>query len=101
MKYRQHGHNVVGIASGKINQFWRRWSNMWSDRAPRTSQQLIEFDRIYGDQLDARKRRQLKCLTSGQNNLSARIGALFSRDFQRQDFLDDMLIRLMMLIGRF
>lgn len=102
IKYRQHHQNVMGIALTTGHKFKRRWSRLFSHPDSTTiSVQLEEFYRIFGNELDETKRKSIHQLLFFKKNLFSRIAVIFSRDFQRQNLIDDILIRMVMLIGKF
>jgi len=102
MKYRQHSHNVMGVALSASQRFRRRWVRLFSNvKSTKTSLQLIEFNRIFGNELNGKQKNQLLRLISYKKNIASRLALIFCNDFQRQTVLDDLLIRLSMLIGRF
>lgn len=102
MKYRQHGHNVMGISRSAIQRFRRRWARLFSNvKSTKTSLQLIEFNRLYGNELNKKQKELLHSLISYKANMSWRLALIFRNDFQRQSNIDNLLLRLTMLIGRF
>jgi len=102
IKYRQHHQNVMGIALTVGSKFKRRWSRLFSHLdSTKISVQLDEFDRIFGHELDAKKRKSIRKLLLYKKHILSRLALIFSPGFQRQNLIDDILIRIVMLIGKF
>lgn len=102
MQYRQHTHNVVGVASSPLNKYKRRWRRLFSDFSSiKPSEQLTEFKKIFGNELSEKKQKKLNHLVAYKKNSMSRLLIIFSQDFYRQTALDNVLIKLSMLIGRF
>jgi len=102
IKYRQHHQNVMGIALTTRSKFKRRWARLFlNSDAAKISAQLNEFYQIFGNELDEKKRQNIRKLLLYQKSFFSRLVLLFSRDFHRQNWMDDMLIRVVMLMGKF
>lgn len=101
MQYRQHPHNVLGIAPSWRARMVRRWHRIMNPQSLRISSQLLELERLVGKQLDAADQQILLGLINARYHVLPRFGLLFSRTIQRQHFFDSVLIRVLILVGKF
>lgn len=101
VKYRQHGCNVVGGTSSRIELF-RRGITRFVGSSPRVllSDQAIEFHRCFGDSLTQQKRRILDRFLTVRGNLWARLYYNVTMDVRRQSWIDTATLRTMILMGR-
>ncbi len=99
--YRQHSNNVVGGETSPIEKLKKKWASF---RKHRGSHKLVgqaqEFHRLYADKLqDAEKRQQLELFISPRTTLLQRLGYLKHSKLYRQSSIENLLFRLLMLIG--
>lgn len=101
VKYRQHGGNVVGGTSSRIELF-RRGIARFVSSSPRVllSDQALEFRRRFGDSLTQEKKRILDCFLTIRGNLWARLFYSATMDVRRQSWIDTATLRTMILMGR-
>lgn len=101
MQYRQHQQNVLGIAPSLRSRMLRRWRRIMNPQAVRISTQLGELQRLVGNELSLAQRRVLHTLIAAQHSFWPRLGLLCSGAIRRQGLVDDLLIRLLILTGKF
>ena len=101
MQYRQHQQNVLGIAPSLRVRMLRRWTRITSGQSVRISTQLVELERLVGTQLSGAQQHVLRTLIAARHHFLPRLSLLFSAAIRRQNFVDDVLIRLLILTGKF
>jgi glycosyltransferase involved in cell wall biosynthesis len=102
VKYRQHGANVVGSAYGELELYIRRIKRLVRGNADgifQMSSQAEEFLKCYGEELDSSKKEILTIIVEGKNSFLKRINLAFSKGFQRQSNIDDILLRFLILFN--
>jgi glycosyltransferase involved in cell wall biosynthesis len=101
VKYRQHGGNVLGGTSSRIELF-RQGITRFVRSSPRVllSDQAIEFRRCFGDSLTEQKKRILDRFLTVRGNLWARLCYNAAMDVRRQSWIDTATLRTMILMGR-
>ncbi len=102
MKYRQHGGNVIGASASFVKNLKNRVRRFARySEATRTSTQLREFGRLFGGELDPQKRRLVERMLRRNTSILGRCLLVFSNQYWRQSLLDQILLRLVILAGRF
>lgn len=101
MQYRQHAGNVIGVARSRFDHFRRRVRRFLDGQAVSRSGQLQELDRLFGADLAPARRAQLRRLAFYRQSLAGRLSATFSSGFRRQSLIDELLVRVTVLIGKF
>lgn len=100
--YRQHGRNLVGIASGPLARLRARWRTL---RALRTRASFVDQARALraasGSELDPAARRAIERVCALGGPLPQRLRALCSPAFRRSRPADDFALRLFALAGVF
>lgn len=99
--YRQHGHNVVGGATGVA--LWRRRVARFSAGAHRglMSTQALAFAERCGERLAAAERRALDRFLRGiRGGPLRRLGYALTADVWRQRRLDSLILRCLIVLGR-
>lgn len=101
--YRQHGGNQVGVGLSPWRTALRRLSRLLSgDRnAYRAWDQASEFQRLWGDQLPEDEQSLLREFLKARSSLGGRVRYLFRAGVYRQSRLDDLLLRALILAGRY
>ncbi len=102
MKYRQHGGNVIGASASfakNLKNRVRRFAKY--SEATRTSTQLKEFYRLFGNELEPSKKSLVERMLRRNANPFSRILLVFDRAYWRQSLADQILLRLVILSGRF
>ncbi len=102
IKYRQHGGNVIGASSSimknAINRT-RRFFISWKES--RTSLQIAEFGRIYSSELTSDQVASVRLILSARQGIWSRILLAFENFYWRQSLVDNFLLRIVILTGRF
>lgn len=102
IKYRQHAGNAIGAADTVVGVYTRRIKRfLAANRSSAASLQLAEFYRLYGAELDAQRRHKLAQLASADKSLLLRLKLIFTGGYHRNSRVDDFLLRVILLIGRF
>lgn len=94
--YRQHGNNQVGSSVSFFDDWSRRFKNFkWSNGALR--KQVAEFQKIYGSDYD--KSKYAAWVAGYKYRLDYRRKLVFSKEIFRQGKLDDLIFRVLFLLG--
>lgn len=103
IKYRQHGSNTIGAATGAIDDFLRRWARFVrrDGGVHLLSRQIKAFLDCYGGELAPRKRQLLDMLDVENFNFFKRLLMTIHSPFARQSRLDTLILRFIFLIGRY
>jgi len=99
--YRQHFSNIIGVEtnfirkwSGRIKRFIKRGKKL------SISQQVNEFQKIYGMILPKDKEKILNKFINSRKTLIPRIFYAFNREVFRQSLVDDIILRILILFNR-
>ena len=102
IKYRQHGGNVVGVSTSFLQSSIKRARRFFGSLSEnKMSSQLSEFRRIFGSMI---RPEQLSCvdkILSAERGWWDRIFLVFSFFYWRQSLFDGLLLRVVILVGRF
>ncbi len=103
IKYRQHSGNAVGVATGFKDNVSRRIARFFkSDRGVfRISNQVSEYIRIFDEKIPPDHHRVLSLITAGKQSIKDRIRLALSREIWRQRFIDDLILRILILINHY
>lgn len=94
--YRQHDKNVVGMSGCRAGRWMRRLHHR-SDLRGIVSRQTKDFCRAYRNLGSSRA---LACeVLSYKKSWRHRIGILFEKRIYRQDWIDDLIYRVLFLLG--
>lgn len=103
VRYRQHGQNVVGASNDpfqvyltKVQRFIGR-----GGKAPHVSDQAREFLRCFGDRLPVEKRRYIEDFLASKRSLWSRAVYALRLPLRRQSLLDNLIFRVLILLGRY
>jgi len=103
--YRQHGENVVGDTENRFKHFMRRLQRFltrnWKNDIFRPSNQARRLARIFGDRLDDKERRLVGSMVWSKRSPLHRLLYATTADVQRNDLIDNVLFRFMVLINRY
>lgn len=101
MNYRQHGNNVVGASSG-INLWKKRIKRHFKKNKRSVINQVKEFLIVYGSELPSEKYITAKnfLLKAGSRKLGERVFYALQAPVYRQNYIDDILMRVLISIGR-
>ncbi|TKJ83446.1 glycosyltransferase family 2 protein [Paenibacillus sp. CFBP13512] len=99
--YRQHGGNVVGGESTKLQKIKKKWNSFRKHKDQKLLvQQAKEFKRVYGDQItDPQMKQQLEAFIAPRSTLMQRIQYLRQCQLYRQSRTEQWLFRFLIIIG--
>jgi len=102
IRYRQHANNVTGGTPSPLELFGRRFRRFLSHEKgrPLVSDQAAEFKRCFGDRLSVHDRETLERFLCVRGGLKERIFYNAAMDVWRQSWVDTMILRAMILVGR-
>ena len=103
IKYRQHGSNTIGAATGLIDDFRRRWIRFTrrDGGVHLLSKQLKAFLYCHGAALNENNRRILDALVDGKEHFFMRLRLAILPPVIRQSRLDTFILRFLFLMGRY
>jgi len=102
--YRQHGNNSIGGTSNRLLHFAQRTRRFLddSDRMYRVTDQAREFVSCFGDRLDPKNAVVLDGLLRSKSGLPSRLRYAFSpMEVWRQSYADTLILRMLILLGRY
>lgn len=94
--YRQHGNNQVGSSVSFFDDWSRRFKNFKRSNGA-LRKQVAEFQKIYG--LDYDKSKYAAWVAGYKYRLDYRRKLIFSKEIFRQGKLDDLIFRVLFLLG--
>ena len=102
IKYRQHGNNTFGVATGKLDRL-RRNVRRFSGGEGRhwQSEQASAFLAAFGDRMPKAQRQNLVRFVEGRSLWWRRFQLAFSNQYWRQRIIDDLAWRMLVLINRY
>lgn len=99
--YRQHGRNTVGAEIAFIAKWTKRLRRFRAQRSQLfLTSQAQELRRIFGDRLSSEDRRVLDNFLLSRPNLVSRLGYISRSEVFRQSWLDDCILKLLLLAGK-
>lgn len=103
LKYRQHGNNAIGLAGNKYIHFFRRCHRFFGgcDGHLRMSTQASCFFSFFKDRVPASNRQVVADFIAAKSSWHRRLKLALSSDIWRQKWLDNLLLRLLILINRY
>lgn len=103
IRYRQHSNNAIGAATTNINNLVRRIKRFnWNNKNTfRFSDQAKCFYALFGKNISSDKQHLVFTLLSAKTSLQSRIKLIFNRKIKRQKSLDDLAVRILILLNRF
>ena len=104
LKYRQHSGNVVGAATNIYQDFNRRVNRFFSRKKVGVfciGEQVAEFYRCYHKLLSTAQIELVQGLLNGKKSVSSRIQLVFNPGLHRQKFVDNFILRILFLIGKY
>lgn len=102
VKYRQHGNNAFGAASGTLNRLGRNLRRFgWGDGRHWQSEQAAFFMTTFGDSIPPLQRGILDQFVEARSSWPQRLKLALTKDIWRQKPMDDLLMRLLILLNRF
>lgn len=94
--YRQHGNNQVGSSVSFVDDWSRRFKNFKRSNGA-LRKQVAEFQKIYGS--DYEKSKYAAWVAGYKYRLDYRRKLIFSKEIFRQGKLDDLIFRVLFLLG--
>jgi glycosyltransferase involved in cell wall biosynthesis len=103
VQYRQHSQNVVGGSQGVFKDWYKRVRRHISrpSNAPTRIGQLSDLLDIHGEILTYEQRSQVERLLAGKTSLSQRLKNCVVPPATRQSWVDQLLLRGILLTNRF
>ncbi len=95
--YRQHSNNVIGTRSSYYAEAKKRLMNFKNNRG-KISRQAREFYRLYHN--NDKNQQLLEYVIGAPNNFRYRIKILFTKKIYRQRRMDNMIFKLLFLMGK-
>jgi hypothetical protein len=99
--YRQHGANALGAGPTGLAALLARARRFGGAGSRMRSQQLDEFNALYGPVLTTQASALLNQLLAARQALLPRLGAALTAPLQRQRFLSTLTTRFAVLTNRF
>lgn len=102
IRYRQHASNLTGGTPSTLELFGRRFLRFlrYEKGRPLVSGQAAEFKRCFGDLLSVSDKETLDRFLSVRGKLGDRIFYSAVMDVWRQSWMDTVILRAMILLGR-
>jgi Glycosyltransferases involved in cell wall biogenesis len=98
--YRQHNLNVVGGERNTVDMLRRKWRSFRRNRgAHLLYKQAMEFNRIFGSQLEGDSRHQLNLFLAPREKFFQRLRFLSHTKLYRQTIKEELLFRLLVFMG--
>lgn len=99
IKYRQHGTNVLGAATNPLSRMKSRLRRFAQGQPSEYHAQAMEFSRLFHSELDPGLRQILDRFLSAHPHVSTRLSYALTLDVWRQSRFDNLLLRLLVLLG--
>ena len=99
--YRQHGTNVIGYSSSRWSNFKMRLGRFGSRKSEQNTKQLSAFLGLYGEDIPDIYKKEGERFIKRQRNFFTRLSYIFTTKAYRQTFMDNIIFRLMYLMGRY
>jgi len=100
VKYRRHGNNVSTANQNFIQfQIWRIKQIFKKSYFKQLKEQLIEFEKIYKEQLKPEDKKLLSLFTKKNYSFINAMKKVFYPHMFRQKIVDDIFIRIIFLVG--
>ena len=103
LKYRQHGSNTIGVAANGFTRLARKYRRFFGGGEGHLwmSAQASSLLEIFKDRIPLARRQVLNDFIAAKTSLYRRLQLVLSRDVWRQKWLDDLMLRLLILMNRF
>lgn len=103
LKYRQHRHNAIGVAAGRLAQWTRKYRRFFGDGGGHlwTSEQAIALQELFGESIPSSQTLVLNKFVGAKASFSLRLQLALTREIWRQKWTDDLMLRLLILLNRF
>ncbi len=101
LKYRRTGKNVSPGGKGFIAfQIWRIKKFFVNDYFSNVKEELIEFENLFGDKLSEKDKKILSLFTNKKYSFKNSIKKVFYPKMFRQKLIDEIMLRVIFLIGK-
>lgn len=94
--YRQHRNNVIGMKSNHFDELKKRLKSYRGNRG-KISRQAAEFQKLF--QLDKKYQKWLNYIINARNHFVYRLIILFSKKIYRQRVMDNVIFKILVLLG--
>ncbi|MFZ5524807.1 MAG: glycosyltransferase family 2 protein [Pseudomonadota bacterium] len=103
LKYRQHGANAIGVAANAYSRFARKYRRFFGGGEGHRwmSEQAATLFDIFKDSIPMPNREILENFVAARPSPYKRVQLACSRNIWRQKWTDDLLLRLLILLGRY
>lgn len=95
--YRQHGANTLGMLQEGWARQWLRVRRLLAHKGLGILNQLSEFERLYGELLDDRRRRQVLKLLQSRQSLRKGLCVALQGYYWRMRWTDSLMVRVLLL----
>ena len=101
--YRQHDNNVVGGTLNPVKNFYRRMRRFMKRRKFQLSDQAAELLRIYGERMSPQAKGLVENFVRTKKSFFARVFFALNpkNGLKRQSSFDNLLLRFLIIIGRY
>lgn len=99
IKYRQHSNNAIGVASSFLGLMKRKFARLFDSRLW-ISEQAVIFQGLFADRLPAEQRALLAILCQSKSSFWYRVCLAASKAVWRQKFVDNFILRIVILMNR-
>jgi glycosyltransferase involved in cell wall biosynthesis len=100
IKYRQHSGNAIGASSSYLGVLKRKLCRLFNGKLW-ISEQARVFYTLFADRLSSDDRALVELLLKAKSSFWHRLVLTFSKDIWRQKFLDNFILRMVILLNRF
>ena len=102
LKYRQHGSNTIGVAANDLAQLSRKYRRFFGggDGHRWMSEQASSLLDIFKDSIPQPNRHVLNNFVKARSSFFSRLQLALCKDIWRQKWLDNLILRLLILINR-
>jgi glycosyltransferase involved in cell wall biosynthesis len=99
IKYRQHSGNAIGAATNPIGVLKRKLARLFNARRW-ISEQAVVFEELFSDRLPPAQHALLALLTKAKSSFWCRTRLVLSPAIWRQKCVDNLILRLVILMNR-
>lgn len=101
--YRQHSTNVVGGTTDRFKANLKKiipfFKSVFDPTKMRTSDQVREFKRLYGERLDARQIRYIDEFLDAKSSIIQRLRLVAIGKYRRQNIVDNWVFSILITLG--
>jgi len=99
--YRQHASNVIGAQSTLFGKWKTRISRYLNNKDRYILRnQVMEIDRIFKNNLSIDKRKTIELFINRPSDLKSRLNYVITTKLFRQDIIDDLIFKILILLNR-